>query len=369
VIEDVPDDEAAEAAAKAGAGDDDEEEEEVSILMGGGKTSKSSSKGSKKKGKRTGSSKAEKGASSTGAASTPAAVKPQFVLRRLVFMSNRNAIQTEAKITVRGDAFEVDSSHLAFPYHQAMVAALALLPSAAWPSSSASASTAATRVTVVGLGGGSLPLFLAAQIKSLDVTCVELDPTMASVAQSHFGFKVRPDDAPPAEASLAGASRLIVGDGLDEIKRLADFAPADSDAKRPHVIILDVDSKDLRAGLSFPPAAFVAKPFLQQVRTALHPEHGLLLVNLGARSKALYAGVIASLISVFGAESCAVIPMDTGDLNSVVAVGPAVAAAKAAKTALSDDKAWLAQITSRLATQSSAAEGMAKEWIEKLAWQ
>lgn len=55
---------------------------------------------------------------------------------------------------------------------------------------------------------------------------------------------------------------------------MSDFKPHNFIITGPgpcyHVIIFDVDSKDLGVGMSFPPQAFVNKTFLASVQSLLH---------------------------------------------------------------------------------------------------
>jgi hypothetical protein len=103
---------------------------------------------------------------------------------------------------------------------------------------------------------------------------------------------------------------VAVGDGLDFVRSAAASAPGGLDA-----LLVDVDAKDrdVAQGLSFPPAAFVGRAFLRAARAALAPG-GVLVVNLGARSKALFAGAVAAVEKEFGkARVAALRPDDDGD--------------------------------------------------------
>ena len=304
------------------------------------------------------------------------------LLRRLVFLSNRNAIQSEALLRVAADgSSSVRTRRLRFPYHRAMAAALALADSGTAPDGALS-------VAVIGLGGGGLAAYIAASGAAVgasvawgrgavSVTAVELDPAIVSVARSHFGLRVAggegtggegagsasagaggasagaggaggAGDAGGAGAGEAGAVRVVVGDGLDFVRSLAE-SPAS--AGRLHGLLVDVDAKDrdMQLGLSFPPAAFVGRPFLRAARAALAPG-GVLVVNLGSRSKALFAGAIAAIEKEFGATRVVtMLPGEEGDegggggegdLNRVVVAGgapggwPAPAAAEARALAM-----------------------------------
>ncbi|XP_067156792.1 eEF1A lysine and N-terminal methyltransferase isoform X1 [Apteryx mantelli] len=214
--------------------------------------------------------------------------------RRLVFLSNRNVVQSEARLLApaplpgqkkrRKDRKKpgsteplsaIDKSYLCCEHHKAMVAGLCLLGS---PDPLPGAPLA---VLVVGLGGGSLPLFLHDYFSQARVAVVEIDPSMLEVATRWFGF------------SQGDRMRVHVSDGLDYVAKLAAEAPAQYDA-----IMFDVDSKDLTVGMSCPPPAFVEKPFLQKVKTILKPE-GVFVLNLVCRDARLKESVLATLREVF----------------------------------------------------------------------
>ena len=53
---------------------------------------------------------------------------------------------------------------------------------------------------------------------------------------------------------------------------LYTFSAADlCDQKRRHLVVLDVDSKDMSVGMSCPPQGFIEQGFLKSVATILHP--------------------------------------------------------------------------------------------------
>ncbi|KAJ7396434.1 Methyltransferase-like protein 13 [Pitangus sulphuratus] len=240
--------------------------------------------------------------------------------RRLIFLRNRNVVQSEARLRAptplpgtwgghegagaKADFFGVteteieekgqkkrrkdkkkpspaeppaaiDKSYLCCEHHKAMVAGLCLLGG---PDPLPGASLA---VLVVGLGGGSLPLFIHDYFSQAHVAVVEIDPSMLEVATRWFGF------------SQGDRMQVHVSDGLDYVAKLAAEAPAQYDA-----IMFDVDSKDLTVGMSCPPPAFVEKPFLQKVKTILKPE-GIFVLNLVCRDTQLKESVLATLRDVF----------------------------------------------------------------------
>ncbi|XP_062437732.1 eEF1A lysine and N-terminal methyltransferase isoform X2 [Rhea pennata] len=218
----------------------------------------------------------------------------KYYFRRLVFLSNRNVVQSEARLLApvplpgqkkrRKDRKKpnptelpsaIDKSYLCCEHHKAMVAGLCLL------GSHDSLPGAPLMVLVVGLGGGSLPLFLHDYFSQARVAVVEIDPSMLEVATRWFGF------------SQDDRMQVHVSDGLDYIAKLATEASAQYDA-----VMFDVDSKDLTVGMSCPPPAFVEKPFLQKVKTILKPE-GVFVLNLVCRDTRLKESVLATLREIF----------------------------------------------------------------------
>ncbi|XP_071666356.1 eEF1A lysine and N-terminal methyltransferase isoform X3 [Patagioenas fasciata] len=224
-----------------------------------------------------------------------------FYFRRLIFLRNRNVVQSEARLLApaplpasaschsgqrkrRKDKKKpspaeppaaIDKSYLCCEHHKAMVAGLCLLggpdPLPGTP----------LAVLVVGLGGGSLPLFVHDYFSQARVAVVEIDPSMLEMATCWFGF------------SQGDRMQVHISDGLDYVAKLAAEAPAQYDA-----IMFDVDSKDLTVGMSCPPPAFVEKAFLQKVKTILKPE-GVFVLNLVCRDTRLKESVLATLREVF----------------------------------------------------------------------
>ncbi|OQR88051.1 methyltransferase [Achlya hypogyna] len=209
-------------------------------------------------------------------------------LRRLVFLSNSNTIQTEiqllppltakqlkAKKKKGTSRLRFEPTYLAFEYHKSMAALLrvhlALHPPAA-----------KHRALLVGLGGGALASYVQATMPDVALTAVELDPTVVEVATTYFGVQTNSN------------LRVVTADGLDEI---AAAAPASYDS-----ILLDVDAKsaaEKTAGITCPPLTFLAPASLQAMHAALTAT-GVLLINVSCRASAMYTDVVARLQSVFG---------------------------------------------------------------------
>ncbi|KAG7378237.1 hypothetical protein PHYPSEUDO_010391 [Phytophthora pseudosyringae] len=286
-------------------------------------------------------------------------------LRRLVFLSNTNVIQSEVKMLARGsvapvpasasapveappavDTFNmtpeeaaaaarkkknnkkknqkkkkktqakqagVDTSYLAFEYHKGMVASLH-----AASLSSRTAPDSLHRTLVLGLGGGCLAQFLHDNVPGMDVTACELDPTIVAVAEQYFGFKQ--DEH----------MRVVVADAL---KYVAEQSTA---AEKPSFdsIIVDVDAKERDVGMSCPPVSFVEDAFLTHVHSLLAP-CGVLLINVSCRDSGLYKEIIARLQRVFsGSRAVLALKPSEQDVNSVVFIRKADTKEPDAKTLL-----------------------------------
>jgi spermidine synthase len=65
---------------------------------------------------------------------------------------------------------------LALPYTQVAMVGLAFVP-------------APKRILVVGLGGGSMPMFLRTVLPDAHIDVVDIDPDVVTVARRYFGFK------------------------------------------------------------------------------------------------------------------------------------------------------------------------------------
>lgn len=205
------------------------------------------------------------------------------MFRHLVFLSNKNVVQSEAKLcqvvkpiqsksskkkAKKTKSLKVDLSYLACKHHQAIIAGLALLDKIQCDD---------VQLLLIGLGGGSLPMFIHNHFPRVYTTVVELDPDIVDVAKNWFGFRE------------SERMKLIVGDGLDVLKETSE---------KYHVVVFDVDSKDSTKGMSCPPVAFVDVETLKFVKAMLIPG-GLLILNLVCRDENKKEEVIKSIHQMF----------------------------------------------------------------------
>lgn len=153
--------------------------------------------------------------------------------------------------------------HLAFDYARAMAAVLLL-----WQ-------PAPRRVLLIGVGGGSIPMALAALRPEMEIDAVDIDPAVLRIAQRHFDLTPGP------------RLRLHAADGRAFV--------ADERAGGRYFDAVLVDAFD-ETGI--PPALYDER-FLRDVAAVLTPG-GVLLVNAFADS-ASYAQEAALTEAVLGA--------------------------------------------------------------------
>ena len=135
-----------------------------------------------------------------------------------------------------------DPDHLELPYSKAMLAGMALVENP-------------KRLLVVGLGGGTIPMFLHKHYPEATIDAVDIDPAVVRVAKRFFGFK--------EDARL----RAHVADGRKFIEK----------CRKPYdVIFLDA------FGAENVPYHLTTLEFLKAVRRALTPQ-GVALGNIWSR--------------------------------------------------------------------------------------
>ncbi len=152
-----------------------------------------------------------------------------------------------------------DPDHLELGYLKAILTALVLVDRP-------------QRVLVVGLGGGTLPMYLHRHWPRCRIDCVEIDPEVVRVAKEFFGFK---------EDELL---RAHVGDGRAFVEKVRE--PYD-------LIFLDAYGADSI------PFHLATIEFLQAARKATTPD-GLVVGNVWSRdSNRLYDRMVRTYQEVF----------------------------------------------------------------------
>ncbi|KAJ4954290.1 hypothetical protein NE237_011073 [Protea cynaroides] len=190
-----------------------------------------------------------------------------------------------------GSVYLMQQAHcLAIPYLRSMVSVgLATLASCNYNLRSAIDGKKSMRILCVGHGGGSLPLFLASKILGATIDIVEIDPLVISASIQAMGF--------PAFARMkSSGERLlpkptftdqVLWKGVHE--RLFLY---ESDAEKFIVNncnlydLVFIDAYD--GNDNFPHKLWDPdEPFLEALKSRLHPEHGTVVVNLHSDSDIL----------------------------------------------------------------------------------
>lgn len=154
-----------------------------------------------------------------------------------------------------------DPDHLALPYAEVMLVGLAL-------------SEEPRRFLVVGLGGGTLPMFLRKHYPDAVIDAVDIDPEVVDVAKKFFGFR----EDRRMTANVSDGRRFV------EITR----QPYD-------VIFLDA------FGAAGTPPHLTTQEFLEAVRRAVAPG-GVVVANVwGATANRLYGAMVRTYQEVFDA--------------------------------------------------------------------
>jgi spermidine synthase len=168
-----------------------------------------------------------------------------------------------------------DPDHLELPYARVALAGLALCEEP-------------RRILVVGLGGGSLPMFLRSHYPAAGIDVAEIDPDVVDVAKKYFGF--REDERMHA----------YIGDGRQFI---ANARQADYD-----IIFLDAfGARDV-------PKHLTTLEFLQITRRALKPG-GVVVSNVWRpASNPLYDAMARTYQEAFEELFILDVP---GDVNNI----------------------------------------------------
>lgn len=153
-----------------------------------------------------------------------------------------------------------DPDHLELPYAKAALVGLAL-------------NDRRERMLIVGLGGGTLPMFLRRHYPGAQIDVVDISPQVLDVARRYFGF--REDERLQAH----------VADGR---KFVENARPGAYD-----IIFLDA------FGADSVPAHLTTREFLLAVRRALDPQ-GVVVGNIWGRgSNVLYDAMVRTYQEVF----------------------------------------------------------------------
>lgn len=205
------------------------------------------------------------------------------IFRRLIFTGNCNMVQSEIRLA-QGDrkkrggkkqqSTTVDHDHLSSNYYGTVISGLAFIENLQ------SVLDSGLEILLLGLGGGPLAMFLHKNISKAKVEAVEIDPAVIDVAKKWFNLQLNEHLA------------VHIADGLEFIAEINQLG------HQKHVIILDIDNKDVSIGMSSPPESFVAHDVLSMLHASLKPS-GVFILNMLCRSQQKRQEVLSTLKEVF----------------------------------------------------------------------
>jgi spermidine synthase len=196
------------------------------------------------------------------------------------------------------------------------------------------------RLLLIGVGGGSLPMALAAARPDLQVDAVDIDPAVLRVAQRYFGLRAGP------------RLRLHAADGR------AYVAEALAAGRRYDAVLLDAFDAD-----GIPPALF-SEAFLRDVR-ALLAGGGVLLANTFATSPSSVreadaaAAVFGAYLDVRADEAGNRLIVAAGEAKRLPSAQELLARLPAQRTALASlgiDDGWVRQLRFAVEHRRPAAQ-------------
>ncbi|XP_047153774.1 eEF1A lysine and N-terminal methyltransferase isoform X1 [Vigna umbellata] len=133
----------------------------------------------------------------------------------------------------------------------------------------------------LGVGGGALATFLRTQL-GFEVMAVDSDREVLRVAREYFGLE---------ESKFI---HVVVGDAFESLKKLVE----DEGNGKFDVVMVDLDSSDIKNGVSSPPVEFVRKDVLLAAKLVLC-EYGILAINVIPPSRYFYDNLVSHIKEVF----------------------------------------------------------------------
>lgn len=247
----------------------------------------------------------------------------EVTLRQLIFSSNKNLIQSEAKLWLtkrkKKTVKLIDHSYLACLHHGAIICGICLYNHVYFGSLEQSlesglrlsdnAEPRVLRILLVGLGGGCFTSFLQHNLKpiagvKLEFDAVEIDPTMVEVARKWFDLN---ENLKQDQFEI----RIVVEDGITYLDRFEK-------AGHYNMIIFDIDNKFSKGndtGLSCPPPEFLEPKTLGNVKRLLKADAlSLFMLNLAARNNSIKKSMEGKLKESFGQVNKYRIPDETNNI-------------------------------------------------------
>ncbi|KAK4786407.1 hypothetical protein SAY86_003096 [Trapa natans] len=242
--------------------------------------------------------------------------------RRLRFKRMPNLVQTQVRIISKSDVqtdigkarFSIDSQVLVHPYLPPMVASLRLV---SLHIENRLCVRMRPKALCLGIGGGALVSFLNGQL-GFDVLGVEIDEEVLRVAWQYFGLK-----------KCSKMVHIISGDAIEIVKKLSDLSVKGNSVSSHcnatcngysfedpfDVIMVDLDSGDVRNGSIAPPFDFMEKSVISALRSILCPS-GIVVVNVIPSSSSFYSMLISEFREVF----CDLYEIDIGNNENFILI-------------------------------------------------
>jgi spermidine synthase len=159
------------------------------------------------------------------------------------------------------NSWVVDPACLAQEYLKSMASVYAALRPSSHQQQEGRRGSIGERLLCLGVGGGSLPQFLAHHFPDSEVDAVEIDPVVIHAAHQAMGL---------GEDHSSGRLRFHVQDALQFAKGCAESGTPEYDA-----IFMDVfDGEDNT------PRTLLEQEFASYLNDILHPRHGSLIMNV-----------------------------------------------------------------------------------------
>ncbi|KAB1219342.1 hypothetical protein CJ030_MR3G001175 [Morella rubra] len=179
---------------------------------------------------------------------------------------------------------------LAVPYLRSMLSAgLATIASCSYDLKKVVHGKETMNILCIGHGGGSLPLFLASEIKGAVIHIVEIDPLVISASVKAMGFPAFSVMNQSGERAFCRPETIdqVLWKGVHEKLYLyesdAEEFVLDNTNLYDMVFVDAYDGDDIFPRKLWDPDF----PFLRTLSTQLHPEHGTVVVNLHSDSELL----------------------------------------------------------------------------------
>jgi len=161
-------------------------------------------------------------------------------------------------------------------------------------------------VLILGVGGGSLLMYMRSVYPNCLITAVDISQTMIDVAKRFFGLV---EDE---------RMKLVCQDAIEFI--LGEGKAAPNERKRYDVIVVDASESDKSRGQTFPTLAMSTPEFYEKA-TGMLTNEGILITNIVCRAKTLRQ----NNLDFINAVSEKVVTLDVDECVNIIAISWRVA--------------------------------------------